>query len=324
MKSRKALSFLFAFFFLFSSLNAISVFARDDFPSKSITLIVPYSPGGSHDLVARALQTELEKILGVSVVVENKPGGGTTIACNSIKSATADGYLFGTVSPTFSIIKYTMPDANIQYDQFEPIAFIGYSPQGLFTRKDAPWNNLKEVLDYAKANPKELRVGNGGFGGNFHLAAIGIEQAAGVEFTHIPFKGSAQTVPAVMGGHVDVIVSTVADALHMVEGGNLKVLGLAAPEKNKFLPQAQLFKDLGIDIEYSTYWAYIGPKGMPKDKVNILFQAIKKCMETKEIAELFDMRGATILVKSPEELKQFWDQEDKKFEKLTKLSWATK
>jgi len=317
---RKVCAFLLVCFFISGIVMAGTIFAQDKFPSKPITLIVPYAPGGSHDLVARALQTQMEKILKVPVLVDNRAGGGTTIGCNIVKTATPDGYLFGTVSPTFSIIKYTIPDANIKYDQFDPIAFVGYSPQGLFTRKDAPWNNLKEVLDYAKANPGKLRCGNGGFGGNFHLGAIGIEQAAGAQFTHIPFKGAAPAIPAVMGGHVDVIVSTIADTLHMIKGGNLKVLGLASPEKNKFAPKAQIFKELGIDAEFLTYWAYLGPKGIPKDRLKILYEALKKSVETKEVADFFDMQGATISMKNPEELAKFWKKQDQSWEKLIKLS----
>lgn len=316
---RKLFALLFVFFLISGTVMVNFVLAQEKYPTKPITLIVPYAPGGSHDLVARALQTQLEKILGVSVIVENKPGGGTVIGCATVKLAPPNGYVLGTVSPSFSIIKYTIPDGNIKYDQFEPIAFVGYSPQGVFTRKDAPWNNLKEFLAYAKANPKKVRCGNGGFGGNFHLAALGIEQAAGVEFTHVPFKGSAPEIPAVMGGHVDVMVSTIADTLHMVKGGTLKVLGLAAPEKNKFAPEAQIFKDLGIDAEYLTYWAYLGPKGMPKDRVKILYEAIKKSMATKDLVDFFDSQGATISMKNPEELGQFWKKQDQLAAKLTKL-----
>lgn len=319
---KKLFTFLFVGILISGTVVVSLAVAQEKYPSKPITLIVPYAPGGSHDLVARALQTQMEKILGVSVLVENKPGGGTTIGCNIVKSAPPNGYLFGTVSPTFSIIKYTLPDSKMSYDQFEPIAFVGYSPQGFFTRADAPWKNLKEVMDYAKANPGKLRVGNGGHGGNFHLGAIGIEQAAGVKFTHVPFKGAAPAIPAVMGGHVDVIISTIADTLHMVKGGSLKVLGLAAPEKNKFAPGAQIFKDLGIDAEYLTYWAYMGPKGMPKDRVKILYEALKKGMETKEVADFFEMQGATYSMKSPEELATFWKKEDQTYAKITKLVGA--
>jgi tripartite-type tricarboxylate transporter receptor subunit TctC len=292
--------------------------AQEKFPKNPITIVVPYAAGGSHDLVARALQPQLEKVLGVSVIVENKPGGGSTIACNHVKAAPPDGYTLVTVSPTLSIIKYTLPDANVTFDQFEPVAYVGYTPQGVFTRMDAPWNNLKELLDYAKANPGKLKCGNAGHGGNFHMGAVGIEQATGVKFTHIPFKGAAPAVPAVMGGHVDVIVSTIADTLHMVKGGNLKVLGLAAPERNNFAPNAQTFKELGYNIEFSTYWSYLGPKGMPKDRAKILFDAFKKSTETKEVKDFFDMQGVTPSLKNPEELAAYYKAEDVKWGKLIK------
>ena len=223
-----------------------------------------------------------------------------------------------TVSPTLSIIKYTMAESNVTFDQFEPIAYVGYTPQGVFTRMDAPWNTLKELLDYAKANPGKIKCGNAGHGGNFHMGAVGIEQATGVKFTHIPFKGAAPAVPAVMGGHVDIIVSTIADTLHMVKGGSIKVLGLAAPERNKFAPDAQTFKELGYDIEFSTYWSYLGPKGMPKDRVKILYDAFKKSTETKEVMDFFDMQGVTPSFKSPEELGEYYKNEDVKWGRLIK------
>ena len=177
---------------------------------------------------------------------------------------------------------------------------------------------MKELIEYAKANPGKLKCGNAGHGGNFHMGAVGIEQATGVKFTHIPFKGAAPAVPAVMGGHVDIIVSTIADTLHMVKGGSLKVLGLAAPERNKFAPDAQTFKELGYDIEFSTYWSYLGPKGMPKDRVQILYDAFKKSTETKEVKEFFDMQGVTPSLKSPEELADYYKKEDVKWGKLIK------
>lgn len=315
---RKLSAFLLVCFAVFGAALLNPAAAQEKFPKDPVTIVVPYAAGGSHDLVARALQPQMEKILGVPVMVDNKPGGGSTIACNFVKAAPPNGYTLVTVSPTLSIIKYTLPESNVTFDQFEPVAYVGYTPQGVFTRIDAPWNNLKELLEYAKANPGKLKCGNAGHGGNFHMGAVGIEQATGVKFTHIPFKGSAPAVPAVMGGHVDIIVSTIADTLHMVKGGSLKVLGLAAPERNKFAPDAQTFKELGFDIEFSTYWSYLGPKGMPKDRVNILFEAFKKSTETREVREFFDMQGVTPSLKNPGELAAYYKAEDVKWGKLIK------
>jgi tripartite-type tricarboxylate transporter receptor subunit TctC len=315
---RKASVFLLVCLAVGTGVLVAPAAAQEKFPKDPVTIVVPYAAGGSHDLVARALQPQMEKILGAPVIVENKPGGGSTIACNYVKAAPPNGYMLVTVSPTLSIIKYTLPDSGVTFEQFEPIAYVGYTPQGVFTRVDAPWNNLKELIEYAKANPGKLKCGNAGHGGNFHMGAVGIEQATGVKFTHIPFKGAAPAVPAVMGGHVDIIVSTIADTLHMVKGGSLKVLGLAAPERNKFAPDAQTFKELGYDIEFSTYWSYLGPKGMPKDRVQILYDAFKKSTETKEVKEFFDMQGVTPSLKSPEELADYYKKEDVKWGKLIK------
>jgi len=315
---RKTSAFLMVGLIMFGVLLVNPAVAQEKFPKDPITIVVPYAAGGSHDLVARALQPHLEKVLGVPILVENKPGGGSTIGCNYVKAAPPNGYMLVTVSPTLSIIKYTLPESNVTFDQFEPIAYVGYTPQGVFTRVDAPWNNLKELLDYAKANPEKIKCGNGGHGGNNHMFAVGIEQATGVKFTHIPFKGVAPMVPAVMGGHVDIICCPIADILHMVKGGSLKVLGLAAPERNKFAPDIQTFKELGFDIEFSAYWSYLGPKGLPKDRVKILNDAFKKSTETKEVIDFFDMQGVTPSFKSPEELGEYYKKEDVKWGRLIK------
>ena len=128
--------------------------AQEKFPKDPVTIVVPYAAGGSHDLVARALQPQLEKILGAPVIVDNKPGGGSTIACNLVKAAAPTGYTLVTVSPTLSIIKYTMPESNVTYDQFEPVAYVGYTPQGVFTRADAPWNTLRSCSTTPRPTPE--------------------------------------------------------------------------------------------------------------------------------------------------------------------------
>ncbi|MBI5968908.1 MAG: tripartite tricarboxylate transporter substrate binding protein, partial [Deltaproteobacteria bacterium] len=213
-------------------------FAQEKFPIKPITLIISWSAGGGQDLTARALQPHLEKALGQSVIIVNKPGGGASIGFNEIANSAPDGYTIGQASPSLNIIKYTMK-ADIDYVKFEPIFYGGYSPNCILVRKEAPWNTLKEFLDYAKANPGKVRMGNSGYGAIFHISAIGMEQAAGVKFIHVPYKGTAPSIPAILGGHIDAIVAGITDTFHLIKGGKLKALGVAAPERSKFVPEAQ-------------------------------------------------------------------------------------
>ncbi len=290
-------------------------FAQEKFPTKQLTFIISWSAGGGQDLTARALQPHLEKALGQPVIIINKPGGGASIGFNEIANSAPDGYTFGQVSPSINILKYTMR-AGIDYVKFEPIMFGGYSPSTILVRKEAPWNSLKEFLDHARANPGKVRMGNSGYGAIFHISAIGMEQVAGVKFIHVPYKGTAPSIPALLGGHIEAIVAGITDTFHLIKGGKLKALGVAAPERSKFVPEAQTFKELGMDAEFITFYAWVGPKGIPQERVTILYQAFRKAIESKEFRDYCDSQGVTISTKDPEEFAKYLAQEDKKWNEL--------
>ncbi len=294
--------------------------AQEKFPSKPVTLVVPWSAGGGHDLIARALQPLLEKFLGVPVMVVNKPGGGATIGFGEVMRSAPDGYTLCHISPTFNIVKYTVKDTTVDYVKFEPIIFVAYSPQIVVAKKDAPWNTLKEFLDYAKANPGKLRVGNTGYGSIHHIGAIGIEHAAKVKFTHIPYKGAAPAIPELLGGHIDVLVVGQTDTLNLIKGGDLKAIGVAAPERSKFIPEVQTFIELGVNHSVPSFYSWVGPKGIPKERVNVLYNAFLKCIETKEFRTFCDSQGANIAVKRPEEFGKFLAEEDKKWKELITIA----
>jgi len=292
-----------------------SAFAQEKFPTKPITMIISWSAGGGQDLTARALQPHLERALGQSVIIINKPGGGASIGFNEIANSPPDGYTVGQASPSLNIIKYTMK-AGIDYVNFAPIMFGGYSPCTILVRNDAPWNTLKEFFGYARANPGKVRMGNSGYGAIFHISAIGMEQAGGVKFIHVPYKGTAPSIPAILGGHLDAIVAGITDTYHLIKGGKLKALGVAAPERSKFVPEAQTFRELGMDAEFITFYSWVGPKGMPRERVRILYEAFKKAIDSKEFHDYCDSQGVTISTKGPEDFGQFLAREDKKWKEL--------
>ena len=294
--------------------------AEEKFPSKPMTLVVPWSAGGGHDLVARKLQPLLEKFLGVSVTVVNKPGGGATIGFGEVMRSAPDGYTLCHISPTFNIVKYTVKGTTVDYTKFEPIAFVAYAPQIVVVKKDAPWNTLKEFLDYAAANPGKLRVGNTGFGSIHHMGAIGIEHAAKVKFTHIPYKGAAPAFPELLGGHIDALVVGQTDVLNLIKGGDLRAIGVAAHERSKFLPGTQTFIELGVKHSIPSFYSWVGPKGIPRDRVNILYNAVLRCSETQEFKTFCDEQGANIAVQGPEPFGKFLAEEDKKWKELITMA----
>ncbi len=307
---------LISFFCLF--LGSGLALAQEKFPTKPISFIVSWSAGGGQDLTARALQPHLEKALGQAIIIINKAGGGGTIGFNEIAIAPPDGYTIGQASPSLNIVKFTVK-TDIEYTKFEPIMFGGYSPSCILVRKEAPWKTLKDFLAYAKANPNKVRVGNSGYGAIFHISAIGMEHAAGVKFIHVPYKGTAPSIPVILGGHIEAIVAGITDTFHLIKAGKLRAVGVAAPERSKFVPDAQTFKELGMDAEFVTFYSWIGPKSIPKDRVKILVNAFDKALHTKEFADFCDSQGVTISTMGPEEFGKYLAKEDKKWAELIKI-----
>ncbi len=295
----------------FALLGPGLIFAQQRFPVKPVTFVVSWSAGGGQDMVVRALEPNFVKSFGQPAVIVNKAGGGSTIGLNEIMKAPPDGYTLGPGSPNLLISKYTVKDAGIDYKKFEPIIYIANSDSAIFAKKDAPWNDLKELLDWSRKNPGKLRVGNSGYGAMQHLSAIAMEHASKSKFIHIPYKGGAPSLPALMGGHLDIIVNSITDVLHLVRGGELKALGVAAPARNRFIPDAQTFKEMGMNVVFSTCYTMVGPKGIPNDRVKILYECLRKSAESKEFTGFCDQQGVTLAIRGPEEFGKILDEEDK-------------
>lgn len=291
---------------------------QEKYPSKPINIIVSWAPGGLQDIAARGMQPLLQKALGQNIVITNKTGGGGAIGFTEIANAAPDGYTIGHLSPSVNILKYTTK-ANIDYTRFEPIMFGGYTPVTLFVRKEAPWKNLTDFLAFAKANSqKPPRVGNSGNGAIYHISAINMERAAGVKFTHVPFAGGAPAIPALFAGQLDAAALSLTDGMQMVKSGKIRAVGVAAPDRSQFIPDVQTFKELGMNVEDISYFAWAGPKGMAKDRVRILYEALKKGVESKEFKAHCDHEAVTITTKGPEELAKFLAKEDVKWRDLIK------
>lgn len=293
--------------------------AQDKFPTKPINFIVCTTAGGGQDTTARVLQPLIEKSLGQPVTILNKPGAANYIGYMEIANAAPDGYTFGQANPSLLILKYMMKNTTFDYRMFEPIFYAGHSQGVLLVRTDSRWKNLGEIVDYAKANPGKLRVGNAGYGSISHMVAIGMEHAAKVKFIHIPYKGSMPNVTALMGGHIDASVSWITDTLDYVKGGKLKALGVTAQERSKFVPEAQTFKELGFNVEMVTFYSWIAPKGVPKERINILANAFKKAVESKEFNTYCDGQGVSVSPLGTEEFGKFLAKEDRKWREIIEI-----
>ena len=249
------------------------------FPTRPVTLIVPWPAGGSTDIGMRALAAATEKHLGQSIVIENKPGAAGTIGpANMAASARPDGYTVAQLPITV----FRMPF--IQKTSFDPtkdftyiIHVTGYT-FGVVVRADAPWKTFNELIEYARANPGKLNYGTPGAGTSLHITMEQIAKMKGVKWTQVPFKGVADSMNALLGGHIHVTSDSTGWA-GAVNAGAARLLVTWGAERTKNWPDVPILKEVGIDLISNSPFGIGGPKGMDPAVVKILHDAFKKGME---------------------------------------------
>jgi tripartite-type tricarboxylate transporter receptor subunit TctC len=263
------------------------VLAQDKFPSKPITLIAPWPAGGSSDGVMRAFAESAGKLLGTTVVVENKPGAGGTMGAAAMVNARPDGYLL----TQLPLGIYRLP--HMQKMTFDPVADLthivcltGYT-FGIACTADAPFKTIQEMVSFAKANPGKLEYGHTGTGTTPHLAIEEFSGKAGIQLNPIPFKGSAEIMQAILGGHIRVMSGTTEFAPH-VQSGKLRLLATLGSQRNKAFPNVPTLKESGWDTIVESPFGIGGPKGMDPAVVKVLHDAFRKTLEDPKVQETLD------------------------------------
>lgn len=263
------------------------VLAQDKFPNRPIKLIAPWPAGGSSDAVMRAFGDSASKALGVPVIVENKPGVGGTLGAAAMVGAAPDGYTL----TQLPLGIYRLP--HMQKMAFDPVKDIthivcltGYT-FGIACTADAPFKTLKDMVAYAKANPGQLEYGHTGTGTTPHLAIEEFSEKAGIRLNPIPFKGSAEIMQAILGGHIRVMSGTTEFAPH-VQSGKLRLLATLGSQRNKAFPDVPTVKESGWDTITESPFGIGGPKGMDPAIVKTLHDAFKKTLEDPAVQATLD------------------------------------
>lgn len=263
------------------------VLAQDKFPNRPIKLIAPWPAGGSSDAVMRAFGDSASKALGVPVVVENKPGAGGTLGASAMVTSAPDGYTL----TQLPLGIYRLP--HMQTMNFDPVkdlthivCLTGYT-FGIACTADAPFKTLKEMVAYAKANPGKLEYGHTGTGTTPHLAIEEFSDKAGIQLNPIPFKGSAEIMQAILGGHIRVMSGTTEFAPH-VQSGKLRLLATLGSKRNKAFPDVPTVKESGWDTITESPFGIGGPKGMDPAVVKVLHDAFKKTLDDAKVQEALD------------------------------------
>ena len=271
-----------------------------DYPGKSIKMIVPFPAGGATDIVSRVIAQQLGTELGQSVVVDNRAGAAGVIGSEAGARAAPDGYtLLLTTSSTHSIGPLLNP--KIPYSptrDFTPIVYLAESPQVVVVPPDSPIKSIPELIAFAKANPGKLNFGSAGTGGIPHLSAERFQAMSGIRMTHVPYKGTALAMPDLMAGRLDVMFDSISTALPHIREGKVRTLAVTTRERSSVAPELPPLSQFVPGYESLTWFGVFGPAGLPQpivDKVNAaLNRALRNPAVLQQLAQLgFDPGGGT-------------------------------
>ncbi|HEY9278712.1 MAG TPA: tripartite tricarboxylate transporter substrate binding protein [Eoetvoesiella sp.] len=287
----------------------------DTYPSKPITMVVPFSPGGVSDTTARPLAMIMTKLLGQPIVVENRPGAGGGIGMAYAAKAAPDGYTIMMALPSISAI----PEANkvegkaVTYttSQFEAIARASADPTVLVVGSSTPWHSLKEFVDDAKKNPGTISYSTSGVNGTTHVAMERFAHAADIELLHIPYSGGGEQVSAVLGNHVKATTQTYGNTSQHIKSGKMRPLAVQSDHRLPTLPDVPTMKELGYDAEYYLWAGLFAPVGLPENVRTTLREAAKKAIADPAFETAMNTMGTPIQYLDAPEFEKFWRTDEK-------------
>ena len=302
--------------FLFMFALGCSVVFAQDYPSRPITLIVPFPPGGVADNVARPVAQALSKQLGQTVIIENKPGAGGGIGMAFVAKAKPDGYTLLLALSSISVI----PEADkvlgrapmFQLDQLLPIARFTADPVVLAVRAESPWKTYAEFAAFAKANPKKLNYGSSGNYGTMHVPMEMLASSAGVALTHVPFTGAAPAVTALLGGTIDAVASGPSTVVQHVKAGKLRVLANWGTERHQALPDVPTLRELGMATDYAQWSGLFAPAGTPEQVLVALRKAAREVQDDAAFKQTFVTLQTPLAYLDAPAFRTYWDADAKK------------
>ena len=296
------------------------------YPSKPIRLVVGFAPGGAADFVARAFQEPLGRALGQPIVVDNRPGAGSSIAAEYVAKSAPDGYTFLIASPSSILVNPLIsPKAGFQpLKDLVPVSKVSSSPLILAVNPRIGVTNVQGLIKYLKDNPGKLNFATSGNGSAPHLSAVLFMRLAGVEMVHVPYKGGAPSVQSVLAGDTQLAFATPPSVLPLVQAGRLRALAVTSREATPLVPGVPGMAEAGLpDYEISFWYGFFVPSGTPADAVKKLFAATEQVLRLQEIAKTLAREGTeTSSSVSPEDFGAFLLQDAKLWERLVRESGA--
>src|SRR5262245_39842188 len=273
-------------------LSASLASAQDVYPSKPITMIVPFPPGGVADIVGRPLASQMEKTLKQPVLVANRAGAGGAIGMASAAKAAPDGYTILMALSSISIFpvsdRISGKAPSYEMKDFAPIALVTADPTVLIVSADAPWKNLKEFVDSAKTYPGKINYSSSGVYGTLHVSMEIFANAAGIKLFHVPYNGGGPALTALLGGQVHALASGPAPAAGQLKGGKVRVLASWSTDRLPMLPDVPTFKELGYDAEFYIWSGVFAPATTPSPIIDRLRVVVREAANSPEFKDAME------------------------------------
>jgi tripartite-type tricarboxylate transporter receptor subunit TctC len=297
--------------------------AAESYPSRPIRFIVPFPPGGGNDIVGRIVAAKLSEGLGQQVVVDNRGGAGGTIGTDILAKAPPDGHTM-LVNNISLAVNHTL-FRKLPYDTLKdlaPVSLIGRQPNIVVVHPGVPAKSMRELLELARTKP--LNYGSGGTGTASHLATEMLKLMAKVDMTHVPYKGLGPALVDLMGGRLEMIISTMASALPQLKAGKLRPLAVTTAKRSSFFPEVPTLDEAGVKgYEFSTWYGLLVPAGTPKPIVDRLNAETRKALASPAVSQQFVKQGLEPVSSTPAEFAAYLRSEVAKWGKVVKASGAT-
>ncbi len=294
------------------------------YPSRPVSMVIGWPPGGSTDISIRLLTAEAAKDLGAPFVVLNKPGGGGMVGSESVRQSKPDGYTILATTIGFLTIPILDPKSPYTIDDFDPICLYATKGNVVTVKTESPFKTLQDVIDFAKKNPGKLTYGSAGIGSTGHFFGEIFKQSFGVDLSHVPFKGDALIGPAVLGGHVDLGFSTIPGAFSLIKGEKLRGLVLSSAQSSPDFPDIPTLTQIGHpDATFEAWDGIVGPKGLPKPVLNKLTMSLEKAMKSETVLTGLKKIGQNPVFLGPAKYMAYMKKEAERMKKVVEKAGMT-
>jgi len=287
------------------------------YPDKPVRVVVPFAPGGGTDLIARTLGAGMSKELGQSVIIDNKPGGGTIIGTEIVARSPADGYTLVMATFAHAVNPSLMPKLPFATDKaFTPVILVGRGPNVLVVRADSPYKTVNDLVAAAKSNPGKVTYASQGIATSAHLAGEMFSNLAKVELTHVPYRGAGPAITDLIGGQVDVFFGTAAAVATFLERGTLRAIAVTSAEPSASIPNVPTIGETVSGYRVESWYGLYAPAGTPADVVARLNAAAAKAAQGEDFKKKVEQEGLVINAGAPAELDAYVREEEARWKKI--------